>query len=79
MDRAFVRRHLNACAIVVFMIVYTSIVLCRPAFMYNKDGSLREFGVGTSRKTVVPAWLVAIVVGIGAYFAVTYYVAVPAV
>ena len=77
MNRTFVRRHLNACAILLFMVIYTSIVLCRPAFMYNTDGSLREFGVGQSRKTVVPAWLVAIVVGIGSYFALTYYVNTP--
>ena len=77
MSPTFARKHLSACAIVVFVIVYASIALYQPAFMYNKDGSLREFGLGMSRKTVVPAWLVAIIAGLGSYFAVFRYAAVP--
>jgi hypothetical protein len=40
--------------------------------MYNDDGSLRQFGIGFHRKTVVPAWLVAIIVAILSYMIVLY-------
>jgi hypothetical protein len=38
--------------------------------MYNEDGSLRQFGIGFQRKTVVPAWLVAIIIAILSYLLV---------
>ena len=40
--------------------------------MYNENGSLRQFGIGFQRKTVVPAWLVAIIIAILSYLLVLY-------
>jgi hypothetical protein len=45
--------------------------------MYNEDGSFREFGIGYKKKTVVPAWLVAIIVAIFSYLGVLYYLTYP--
>ena len=45
--------------------------------MYNKDGSLRQFGIGYQKKTILPAWLIAIVVAIMSYFGVLYYISLP--
>ena len=70
MDIGLVRRHSVSVAIGVFLVVYIGIVMCRPSFLYNRDGSLREFGLAQSRKTVTPAWLLAIVLAIACYFAV---------
>lgn len=77
MNRAFVQANQPAFAIGVFLVVYCGILWLRPAFLYNKDGSLRQFGVGNSRKTVIPAWLMALLVAILAYLGVMYYVAHP--
>ena len=51
--------------------------MLRPAFVFNEDGSLRNFGVGFRRKTVIPAWLLAITIAIGSYFSVLYYISCP--
>jgi hypothetical protein len=59
------------------MVLYGVTIAFKPHFLYNKDGSLREFGVGFRRKTVIPAWLLAIVLGIVSYFFVLYYLAAP--
>ena len=77
MNRSFIRKHMTSFAIVGFLIIYSTVIAYKPSFLYNNDGSLREFGVGQSRKTVVPAWLLAIVIGILSYFGVMYYVAAP--
>ena len=77
MNRTFIRKHMTSFAIVVFLIIYSTIIVYRPSFLYNTDGSLREFGVGQSKKTVVPAWLLAIVIGILSYVGVMYYVTSP--
>jgi hypothetical protein len=43
--------------------------------MYNPDGSLKEFGVGFRKKTIIPAWLISIFLAILSYFSVVYYTA----
>ncbi len=77
MNRNFVRRHITSFAILIFIALYCTILAFKPTFLYNKDGSLRDFGVGFRRKTVIPAWLLAIVLGIMSYFFVLYYLAAP--
>ncbi len=77
MNRALVRANQPAVAISVFIAVYAAVLWAKPAFLYSKDGSLRHFGVGSKRKTVIPAWLLAMVIAILAYLGVMYYVAHP--
>jgi hypothetical protein len=60
-------------AIIIFLILFTSIQLYSPAFLYNSDGSLRDFGVGYKNKTILPVWLLSIVLGILSYLGVRYY------
>ena len=77
MNRSFIRNNINAIAIAVFLVIYSSIVYFKPNFLYNKDGSLREFGLGSKRRTIIPAWFLAIILAILSYFSVLYYLAYP--
>ena len=77
MNRNFVRRNIISFSIMLFIILYGGIMLFRPSFIYNTDGSLREFGVGFSKKTVIPAWFLSILLAILSYFSVLYYLAAP--
>ena len=77
MNRNFIRRNITSISIFIFAAVYGIIVLSKPAFMYNKDGSLRQFGIGYKKKTILPAWLIAIVLAIVSYFGVLYYISLP--
>ena len=56
-DRYQIRENLISVSIVLFIVFYMGFIYWKPGFLYNKDGSLRAFGVGYSRKTVVPAWV----------------------
>ena len=73
-----IRNNLAGSAIVLYIIVFMLVQYANPSFLYNEDGSLREFGVGYSSKTVLPIWIVAIVLGILSYLLV-YYVSMPVV
>jgi len=68
---------MNSFAIILFLVVFYAINIAQPAFMYNEDGSFREFGIGYKKKTVIPAWLVAIIVAIFSYLGVLYYLTYP--
>ena len=76
--KPFIRNNLAGVAIILYIIVFMLVQYMNPSFIYNEDGSLREFGVGYSSKTVLPIWLVAIILGILSYLAV-YYVSRPIV
>jgi hypothetical protein len=49
----------------------------QPRFLYNENGSLREFGIGYKNKTILPIWLLSIVLGIFSYLFVLYYLRYP--
>lgn len=77
MNRNIIRRNITSFSIVLFIILYSGILLFKPAFVFKNDGNLRNFGVGFRDKTVIPAWLLAIVVAIISYLSVLYYIALP--
>ena len=75
--RGTLRTHITSISIVIFAIVYCYLNYLKPAFLYNKNGTLREFGIGFKKKTVVPLWLITIFIAIMSYFSVLYYIESP--
>ena len=77
MDRLFIRRNINLFAIAIFLSAFALLNVAKPNFIYNDDGSLRDFGVGYKRKTVLPGCFVAIILAIFSYLSVLYYITYP--
>ena len=77
MNRSFVRKNTTLFALILYIIIYVAIFLSKPYLIYNKNGTLRNFGIGYTSKSVLPAWLVSIIIAILSYFAVMYYVSYP--
>ena len=77
MLRTFARNNKAFASIVVFLLVFGFIQMLKPSFLYNRAGSLREFGVGYRNKTILPMWLLSIVLGIICYLIVVYYTVHP--
>ena len=77
MLRTFIRNNITLSATVLFIIIFAVIQFYKPVFFYKQDGSLREFGVGTKNKTILPVWLFSIILGILSYLFITYYIAYP--
>ena len=74
MLRTFARNNTPLVSIVVFLLVFIMVHMLQPGFLYNRDGSLRDFGVGYKNKTILPLWLLSIILGILSYVLVLYYV-----
>ena len=74
MIRKFIQANVAFTAIIIFMLVFTSIQIAKPSILYNLDGSIRLFGVGYRNKTILPVWLLSIFIGILSYIAVMYYI-----
>ena len=76
-NRNYIRENVTTISIILFIVMFGLLVLLKPAFLYNKDGSIREFGIGYKNKTILPIWLVSIILGILSYLIVMFYIAKP--
>ena len=77
MLRTFTRNNTTLVSIIIFLIIFGVVQFLKPAFLYNRDGSIREFGIGYKNKTILPLWLFSIILGILSYVIVLYYLTYP--
>ena len=63
--------------IMYYIFLFFAIQYLKPKFMFKNDGTIRQFGIGYKEKTILPVWLIAIVLAILCYVFVMYYLAMP--
>ena len=73
LSREYVGKNLVTIAISLFVAVFFFLTASEGAYIYTKDGNLRQFGLGKSQSTIIPAWLASILLAITIYFSVLYY------
>jgi hypothetical protein len=69
-----VRKNRLSFAILLFLALFSLIHFLKPSLIYNDEGGFRPFGVGYRHKTVIPIWIVAIILAIFSYMFVLYAV-----
>ena len=75
--REFVQSRPTMAAVVLYIAIYVLIVVTKPSLIFNRDGSVRQFGLAFSRRTIVPIWLAAVVLAVLCYMVVLYYISAP--
>ena len=73
MYKGFVRAHKLNIAVFIFVLLFSVVHIAKPPLLYTKEGGFRQFGVGYKHKTVIPIWIVAILLAILSYLGVLYY------
>lgn len=73
MYRSYIAKNPTLVSVLLFLVIFITIQIGKPGFLYRDDGSIREFGIGYRNKTILPIWLLAIVLGILSYLFVLYY------
>jgi len=59
----------------LYLVLYIGLVLLKPNVLYEKSQDmLRPFGVGYKNTTILPLWLVSILLAIFSYFVVLYVI-----
>jgi len=59
--------------IILFLVCYGLITYFKPNIIFNNDlGILRHFGVGYDNTTILPLWLVSILLAIFCYIFMVY-------
>jgi hypothetical protein len=74
MYKSYIRENITIVSVILFIIIFGTIQFMKPVCFYNKDGSIREFGIGYRNKTILPIWLLSLILGILSYLFVMYYV-----
>lgn len=70
------RVHKVSVAVSIFIVLFAIIHIIKPALLYTPEGGFRQFGVGYKHKTIVPIWIVAILLAILSYLGVMYYLVI---
>jgi hypothetical protein len=60
-------------SIVIYILLCGFIHVIKPYYIYNEDGTFKDFGIGYKKKTVIPIWLCMILIAILTYFFVFMY------
>jgi|UniRef100_A0A6C0LJQ5 hypothetical protein len=61
-------------SILFFLIIFYMIsFVIKPSFLYNTDGSIKQFGLGYKNKTIIPFWLMAIGIAVLSYLFIFYF------
>ena len=77
MLRQIIRNNVTLVSIIIFITIFTLLQIYKLPLFYNRDGSIRSFGIGYKNKTILPIWLFSIILGILSYLFVLYYLAYP--
>ena len=73
MYRNYIKKNPTLVSIILFLVIFITIHIGKPGCLYNNDGSIRQFGIGYKNKTILPIWLLSIILGILSYLFVLYY------
>jgi hypothetical protein len=61
-------------SVLLFLVLFFLVIMGTPTFLFNLDGSIRQFGIGYKNKTIFPIWVLAIALGILSYLYIVYYI-----
>ena len=70
--RFFIKKNRLSVSIILFLIIFITILQFKPAFLFNKDGSIRNFGLGKSNTSIIPVWLFGILIATLSYLLILY-------
>jgi hypothetical protein len=74
LTKKFIRINKVNISILLFLLCFTLVHIIKPSLIYNKEGGFRPFGLGYKHKTVIPIWIISIILAIFSYLAVLSYI-----
>ena len=72
MYKNFIRKNNISATILLFLALFLIFIYIKPAFLYNKTGGFRHFGLGKTNSTIFPIWLLVIIIAIICYIIILY-------
>ena len=57
MINEFIRENKILATFILFLFMFCTIMITKPSFVFNKDGTVKDFGLGYNNKTVLPIFV----------------------
>ena len=73
MNRRTLKKNILPIAILITTILISFVYFMKPDIVFNRDGTLKRFGLGNNSKTVLPMWFVVFIVSVMVYMALRFY------
>lgn len=67
-----IKKNVLFFSILLFIIFYLVVVISKPSILFLPNGDVRSFGIGFQNKTVLPIWLLTIILAIISYMAILF-------
>lgn len=74
MMRNIVKKNILLFTVILFLSLFSIFVYLKPNTVFDKDGSPLNFGLGYTKKTILPIWLIVIIISIISYLFILFYV-----
>ena len=74
MNKQFIYSNITLISIILYLVLFGLIQYIKPNIFYNTNGSIRQFGIGYKNTTILPLWLISILLAIISYFIVLYVI-----
>ena len=66
----YITRNSTLFSILIFFVLFCLLYLIQPQIVFDNTGCPRDFGIGWKNKTIMPLWLITILLAILSYFIV---------
>lgn len=66
------KQNILVLSIILFITLFSIISYIKPSILFNIDGSIRDFGLNSNKKTIIPIWLLTICLSIISYITIRY-------
>lgn len=74
MLKQFFNKNITLVSIIFFILMFILLIIVKPEIIFTKNGKPRDFGLGYKNKTILPIWLIVIILSIFSYLAVLFYI-----
>jgi quinol-cytochrome oxidoreductase complex cytochrome b subunit len=74
MMKNIVKKNILLFTVILFLSLFSFFVYFKPNTVFDKDGSPLNFGLGYTKKTILPIWLIVIIISIISYLFILFYV-----
>ena len=74
MLKQFFNKNITLVSIIFFILIFILLIIVKPEIVFTKNGKPRDFGLGYKNKTILPIWLIVIILSIFSYLAVLFYI-----
>lgn len=55
-------------SIIIYLLIIIIILILKPKTLFDNNGNSKQFGIGLKNKTILPIWLVFLLIAIFSYY-----------